>query len=164
MKKILLLLVTAPLLAFAAQGSGVQRFDKAHEGEYLGNRERINPTSSELRAISKEQGMPPPMVKRGFPLMPSTTQNAPENVAAPASPALYGSQVAPAPSYRTMGDAAKAGVDPLNRVVLPTTRAAAVEDVGKSDLYYYVSGILGFIVLGGIGFLFSVRTPKLREN
>jgi hypothetical protein len=173
MKKLLFLLVAVPLLAFGAKESGVQRFDKANEGAYFGDRDRINPSSRELREISKSQGMPSLTNKKGFPVLPRNAPTFAESTGAavlPASPAASAASAppvvsaGPAPSYRTLGDAAKAGVDPLNLVKPSASKATVPGDDGKSDLYYYVGGILGFILLGGLGFLLSLRTPRLREN
>jgi hypothetical protein len=164
MKKLILILAAIPLMASAATESGAKRFDRANEGSYFGDRERINPTSRELREISQEQGMPLYANKKGFPQLPSSMpgQQRPNGSEgeAPATP-----EVAVAQSYRTLGDAAKAGVDPLNMVKPMASKATVLQsDEGKYDIYYYVGGVLGFIVLAGLGFIFSLRTPKIREN
>lgn len=73
-------------------------------------------------------------------------------------------EVVPAVSYRTMGDAAKAGIDPLSLVkpVVSTARVEAAD--GSRDLYYWIGGIAAFVILGGLGFVFALRTPKIRED
>lgn len=160
MKKILLLLTLFPAIATAVE-TGAQRFDRANEGKYFGNRERINPTSIELREVAKEQGVPL-MKKGGFPVAPRGVPEYDPGAAMTPSDALR--EVPPTASYRTMGDAAKAGVDPLSLVKTMDSKAPVDSDDDKYELYYWIGGIGGFVVLAGIGFILSQRTPRLRPT
>jgi hypothetical protein len=163
MKKFLILLAIMPALAVANPENGVQRFDKANEGAYFGGRERINPTSRELRSISRDQGVPISKKRGGFPLAAQGTVDL-EPADAAETPVNSALSAPPAPSYRTLGDAAKAGVDPLSLVKPRTPTAPTEPEDGKYDTLYWAGGILGFILVGGLFFLFSLRTPQLREN
>lgn len=160
MKKLLFLILAVPLLASAAPESRVERFNKANEGTYFGNREHVNPTSRELREISKDQGMPL-NTRKGFPVLRGPSDPAP---GAGKVPEGAPDEVPPAVSYRTLGDAAKAGVDPLSRIkpMASTARVEAAE--GARDIYYWIGGIAAFVILGGLGFVFALRTPKIRED
>jgi hypothetical protein len=169
MKKLLFLLAVLPALALAQSRpengtqrveNGAHRFDKANEGAYFGGKERINPTSRDLRATAIEQGVPISK-KRGFPLAAAGTVTLGGAVDGDAEAAPVGT---PAPSYRTLGDAAKAGVDPLSLVKPMVSAATEPAEDGKYDLLYWAGGILGFIVIGGLFFLISLRTPRLRED
>jgi hypothetical protein len=164
MKKILILLAAVPLVALAANESGVKRFDRANEGAYFGDRERINPTSRELRELSKEQGMPVFKSSKNFPVLPEGISPERDDAAGNPNSPQERPPVVIAKSYRTMGDAAQAGVDPLQLIKPMTSTATVVQEEGKYDLYYYAGGILGFVILAGLGFLFSLRTPNLREE
>lgn len=143
--------------------SRVARFDKAHEGSFLGDRERVNPTSNELRELSKEQGIPV-NTRKGFPVLREGFDPASQGVSAESGMEEGIASIVVAPSYRTLGDAAKAGVDPLSLVKPMTSTAAVQEGEGANDIYYWVGGIGAFIILGGLGFVFALRTPKLRED
>jgi hypothetical protein len=163
MKKLLFLLAVLPVLALAANESGVKRFDRANEGAYFGGRERVNPTSRELREMSQEQGMPVYKSNKNFPVSPRG--GIPSNNSGNAEPsAPEQGPVVIARSYRTLGEAAKDGVDPLYLIKPMASAAPVAADEGRYDLYYYIGGILGFVVLAGLGFIFSLRTPKLRED
>ena len=165
MRKLLLVLAVLPLFANAGTESGVRRFDRANEELLLSQREHLNYTARELKEVAKSQGNFP-QTKRGFPMLSygavsSGNEQEPYSAKSPLT-----ASGTPAPSYRTMGDAAQAGVDPL-RLVSPTVPNSKVEariPEMNFEMWYYAGGLGLFIVIGGAGVLLSMRTPGQRES
>lgn len=155
MKKLLFLLLCLPLTALAAPTNTVKQFDKASEDFLLAKREHINPTASELKAIAKSEGIPLNNQK-GFPVLKGTGEAAPR-----LSPGA--GLVEPAKSYRTLGDAAKAGVDPLNLIKPMASSAAVPQSETRNAVYYYIGGFLLFSLLLGVGYLATKKDPDEKD-
>ena len=153
-KTLLLLLLSAPLLACAANDARVRNFDRNAEDFLFGRKDRVNLTTNELNDLARKQGtlkdskgklIPPAQVVKEVPL-----KNRP-------------GEVPPAPSYRTMADAAKAGLDPLNLVKPMESHAAVPDSGGDRELLVYGGGF-GLFLLASVGIFFvSSRGMKKRE-
>jgi hypothetical protein len=146
MIKKLLLLATLPLLmAAAAEPPPPQR--ELLGGSFV-NRHPINLPLPDLKRMAKEQN--------------TDTSHSAEDEANPYSRSTL-RNVAAAPSYRTLGDAAKAGVDPLN--FLQTMQAAAPtgESENPYEMYYWAAALAAFVLLAVGGFIYVSRTPNAPE-
>lgn len=71
--------------------------------------------------------------------------------------------VAAAPSYRTLGDAAKAGVDPLNQLQSMPGASTSSETENPYEAYYWAAALIAFVILAVGGFIYASRTPNAPE-
>lgn len=71
---------------------------------------------------------------------------------------------AAAPSYRTLGDAAKAGVDPLNFLQTMSSKTPTGEPENPYASYYWIAAIAAFFILAIGGFIYASRTPDAPET
>lgn len=152
-KTIFIIAALLPALAFAAKESAVKRFDRQHEDFLFADKERPNPTTNEMLEMAREQG--------------TLTKHAASNQGKPAPTAVgIGNRPVegtPAPAYRTMGEAAKAGIDPL-KLIKPMESKAPVPEANKNEIWFYAGGFTLFAFLGFLGFMLVNRNRGLRES
>lgn len=115
-----------------------------HVGGSFVNRQPINLPLAELERMAKEQRTDKSgnAERTTSPYSRSALRNAP-----------------PAPSYRTLGDAAKAGVDPLNYLQSMSAVRPTDEAANPYESYYWAAAIAAFFVLAVSGFIYASRTP-----
>ena len=152
-KSLLLLCLLTPLLAHSelAPTKQARDFDRKAE-DYLYGGNAINPTTNKLRELARAQGT----------LRDKDGKLVPPPAAVPAQNQPI--DVPPAPSYRTLGDAAKAGVDPLNLVKPMSSRAAIPASQGRFGIWHYAGAFGLFALIAAIIFFVSSRGFGKRED
>lgn len=152
-KPLLLICLLTPLLAHSelAPTKQARDFDrKAEDFLYGGN--AINPTTNKMREWARAQGT---LRDKDGKLVPPPAQVPVENQPV---------DVPPAPAYRTMGDAARAGVDPLNLVTPMTSRAAIPGSQMRLGAWHYVGAFGLFALIAAVIFFVSSRGTGKRED
>lgn len=146
-KSLLLICLLTPLLAHSelAPTKQARDFDRKAEDFLYGSRNPINPTTNKMREWARAQGT---LRDKDGKLVPPPAQAPAENQPV---------DVPPAPSYRTMSDAAKAGVDPLNLVKPMTSKAAIPGSQGRFGLWHYVGAFGLFALIAAAIFIVSSR-------